>query len=1671
VPFCWFAHERYVTSIDHTTGCHAQNGCRGEGAFTLLAHTHTHTMSKAKSSKSSKGAKQSATSGLGMPKAVIASEEDAMWYVQEMRLSLTGARIDDVIVGRHNINRSALFRVVGADVRPCRRDLDALRAFPKTVWPKFLQALQRFPFFAAKSIKEREAWLRENESDSGAFIGDDDLEEARVVLIQPGEPSKQKKDGTPSTPGLCDLESETIEKLATEPTHPRAIERMCSPNHVTQATHPVLLFKKHKWRLDEGATPLADPARFSGVVIDVTTGRWFKKEAAEEEEEEQKAAMNVDDGDAGVAPSSSSSSSWYVVSIGSSEVALAVPATCNKRTDLGEAALPALLRQELQLGAGMSEAEFATLVSRCVHANRGLTSAGFKSLLQKLIRFQPHAVQLEKGAPPEQHVPADVALAVAFCMELNHKGSFVPDIQRFVSGVESATKRLPVTIFEDSAVEVASDAPKALVSLLAAAKLAQCNYAWFPSRSLIVQWLRLALEAQRCSLAWRWKIERGKEIKPFTIEEVGTGKVGKTRAIANPAMAMCSALLDNLRSFAGDLAMVRDIATLAWKETLDMRAQRADGQPFEYTRPPLGERLVMPLCHCVDYHWTTDFAFWLDPQEVERLGSDAVPRPFASVFSEIWQQSSSLNPRRAGRYDTKHPGTTRVDATFYRGVAGYTYLSQMVETHPFVAMLREAQWLLLQTKRDAKQRSRAVVEDTPPYELEYKLDCAWLSALAGPMEVKVVQEADVKDETTGKVIDAKGTKTILVCLRVSNPYELVAMRKPQRGIKTRGLSTQVAQAAVQLARKRLVEEGVTLRAARAPIPALAEKTLFLVVDAATGRESYTLMDNRDASTYRKRFQAAVAKPAKRKKTSAAAAAKPRKKNRKKKDDDEEEEKEEEEKDGDVEPAAPAAGDGVSARAIQWDEIQTARLRFPIHERLEDSWWTALATTGTGVVRDFDAAVQALLESTSLKHLRRSMTFLNGCGSEIRMNRLSREGRGLKHAVSVYDVGAFQFLMRLSMLAPAALRPVVGPTASPGVFRVDSGPLMWTLRDRIRSFLTRENSSSVSSSGSSSSSSEAGAGWERFSFLDRRERVLRPYQVKCVEELIELHQLGRSVKFLWQAIGSGKCWGLNTKLFLFDGRVKLVQDIRVGDVLMGDDNTPRTVLSISEGDTGADASAHDAGPKWPAVKHGHERGGVNDVAAGNDGRWPCKWEGCDARPTSKYNRIVHEARAKPHQIFKPVPATYRITSKNLGRESWTCNGAHILVLKFNLRPSGVFLMPQRGFACSKPFYFWDLRVTENGSKVVKQSQSFATREEAQSARDEADERWTPLIWECTVDQFMACCSVVRLVAQMFQPDAVQFQSKGRSLKQQLTAQLRMIKGQEDRTATDSETELTAWVLGLWLTDGCKGTANISQIKSDRNRPEHSHEPIVAQLKHWYRIIMLANPGDDDQPPEWSAMSDESAGTGVSLSSRANSAAKTFGGIVRFEQYSTCGNTVYKIRMGPLFSRLLRAYGIFSNKEFPHDLLADTHSVRMKLLEGVVDGDGYTDIRRSIEVSAKNRAFLDGLVHLVRGLGFSTGKVGKTSCVSKYNGKTHTGHRIHISGRDLHQIKTVLMYKRAPVRRPNKDPRCDGFTVEKIPHQKYFGFTLSGNGRCLMGDFVVTHNVSRISNTRRLRIWFR
>jgi hypothetical protein len=75
--------------------------------------------------------------------------------------------------------------------------------------------------------------------------------------------------------------------------------------------------------------------------------------------------------------------------------------------------------------------------------------------------------------------------------------------------------------------------------------------------------------------------------------------------------------------------------------------------------------------------------------------------------------------------------------------------------------------------------------------------------------------------------------------------------------------------------------------------------------------------------------------------------------------------------------------------------------------------------------------------------------------------------------------------------------------------------------------------------------------------------LRPWQVNTVSKLVGVvEKLGSTVD--GSSMGVGKCHTKGTLIRMYDGSVKKVEDIVNGDLLMGDDSTPRKVLNTNTG---------------------------------------------------------------------------------------------------------------------------------------------------------------------------------------------------------------------------------------------------------------------------------------------------------------------------------------------------------------------------------------------------------------------------------------------------------------------------------------------------------------------------
>lgn len=207
-----------------------------------------------------------------------------------------------------------------------------------------------------------------------------------------------------------------------------------------------------------------------------------------------------------------------------------------------------------------------------------------KSLIQKCIRYLPYDVNISGKIYDVENV-----IKSSFLLLLKNPGTFVPDLQKFVRGSESAMKRLAISIIEDSYLNVYH-----IESLLFAALLGRES--WIFSETYVNMCLSF--------------IEKSLNLNYFKYN---------TSDINNNQDDIIIDLIETLRSFEGDINMIKSCVKNNWS--------KIKGQDNGVD--------VMDISHCLDQHCVTDVIYFMeekfDPKDAVKL---------------IWRQSSCINGRK-----------------------------------------------------------------------------------------------------------------------------------------------------------------------------------------------------------------------------------------------------------------------------------------------------------------------------------------------------------------------------------------------------------------------------------------------------------------------------------------------------------------------------------------------------------------------------------------------------------------------------------------------------------------------------------------------------------------------------------------------------------------------------------------------------------------------------------------------------------------------------------------------------------------------------------------------------------------------------------------------------------------------------------------------------------------
>lgn len=220
------------------------------------------------------------------------------------------------------------------------------------------------------------------------------------------------------------------------------------------------------------------------------------------------------------------------------------------------------------------------------------------------------------------------------------------------------------------------------------------------------------------------------------------------------------------------------------------------------------------------------------------------------------------------------------------------------------------------------------------------------------------------------------------------------------------------------------------------------------------------------------------------------------------------------------------------------------------------------------------------------------------------------------------------------------------------------------------------------------------------------------------------------------------------------------------------------------------------------------------------------------------------------------------------------------------------------------------------------------------------------------------------------------------------------------------EVDPYFLGLWLGDGCKSLKNIEIYTIDPEIVEACNQVAKA---HNLRIS------------------------------------------VRIDPRTQCKTVAIVGPRGRSRNPLIDSFRnlMCSGIRIPDSYLHASKEARLELLAGLIDSDGNY-YHGCYLFSQKCPILSTQVEYLARSVGLAA-----IRSQHLVNGTVY--QRVHICG-NVDIIPARINRKKASPRKQKKNALRTGFTIEPIGVDDFFGFELDGDGRFLLGNFVVTHNTS-------------
>lgn len=177
--------------------------------------------------------------------------------------------------------------------------------------------------------------------------------------------------------------------------------------------------------------------------------------------------------------------------------------------------------------------------------------------------------------------------------------------------------------------------------------------------------------------------------------------------------------------------------------------------------------------------------------------------------------------------------------------------------------------------------------------------------------------------------------------------------------------------------------------------------------------------------------------------------------------------------------------------------------------------------------------------------------------------------------------------------------------------------------------------------------------------------------------------------------------------------------------------------------------------------------------------------------------------------------------------------------------------------------------------------------------------------------------------------------------------------------------------------------------------------------------------------------------------------------RYRIWETRKNRKGGIRKKSDLMESFRKYELINNKHIPNDYKYNSRKVRLELLAGLLDTDGWKN-KNGYGFAQVNRNIAYDVKYICESLGFNVCmKLKKNGVVNGY--KSNDIYDFYIYGEKIGEIPLRIKRKKQPnYEYRSLHPHKAVMHIESIGQGEYYGFELDGNHLFLLSDFTITHN---------------